>query len=125
MRTSWCAPRPLPALTAQIHTRVACGFATLHDVATKAKEDRMESFFLSETLKYLFLLFDPGNPFHDPSREHVFSTQGHLFPLLPHFRGPAPGPALHPAPRVPGSRPAPRVCNRTSLLRLLVYPSEY
>lgn len=33
-----------------------CGYATLHHVVDKSKEDRMESFFLSETCKYLFLV---------------------------------------------------------------------
>jgi mannosidase alpha-like ER degradation enhancer 1 len=42
------------------YTKTWCGFASLKSVKTKAKEDRMESFFLSETLKYLFLLFDTG-----------------------------------------------------------------
>lgn len=37
-------------------TRTSCGFATLHDVRTKQLEDRMESFFLSETCKYLYLV---------------------------------------------------------------------
>lgn len=32
------------------HTEAPCGFATLHDVQDKSQEDRMESFFLSETL---------------------------------------------------------------------------
>ena len=33
-----------------------CGYATLHDVNDKTQEDRMESFFLSETCKYLYLV---------------------------------------------------------------------
>ena len=33
-----------------------CGYATLHNVMDKTKEDRMESFFLSETCKYLYLV---------------------------------------------------------------------
>ena len=37
-------------------TAATCGYATLHNVVTKEQEDRMESFFLSETLKYLYLL---------------------------------------------------------------------
>jgi mannosidase alpha-like ER degradation enhancer 1 len=37
-------------------SRVRCGFATVHDVLDKSLEDRMESFFLSETLKYLYLV---------------------------------------------------------------------
>uniref|UniRef100_A0A914VDF2 alpha-1,2-Mannosidase n=1 Tax=Plectus sambesii TaxID=2011161 RepID=A0A914VDF2_9BILA len=38
------------------HARVSCGYATVHDVHDKTLEDRMESFFLSETCKYLFLV---------------------------------------------------------------------
>lgn len=38
------------------HARVACGYATIHDVRDKSLEDRMESFFLSETAKYLYLV---------------------------------------------------------------------
>lgn len=41
-------------------TRVPCGFASIGDVQTGRLEDRMESFMLSETLKYLYLLFDTG-----------------------------------------------------------------
>jgi len=33
-----------------------CGYATIHDVTKKDYEDRMESFFLSETCKYLYLV---------------------------------------------------------------------
>lgn len=35
------------------HTRVKCGFATIHNVNDKSLEDRMESFFLSETVRDL------------------------------------------------------------------------
>jgi len=37
-----------------------CGYATLHDVKDKSQEDRMESFFLSETSKYLYLVSITG-----------------------------------------------------------------
>lgn len=37
-------------LDLQEHAQAPCGFATLHDVLDKSQEDRMESFFLSETL---------------------------------------------------------------------------
>ena len=36
-----------------------CGYATIHDVHLKTLEDRMESFFLSETCKYLYLVSGP------------------------------------------------------------------
>lgn len=45
----------------QLYARVECGFTTIEDVITMEKANRMESFFLSETLKYLYLLFDEGN----------------------------------------------------------------
>ncbi|KHN88794.1 ER degradation-enhancing alpha-mannosidase-like protein 2 [Toxocara canis] len=41
--------------------RTACGYATIENVNDHTIEDRMESFFLSETTKYLYLLFDPEN----------------------------------------------------------------
>eukprot|EP00039_Didymoeca_costata_P008846 m.117669 g.117669 ORF g.117669 m.117669 type:complete len:532 (-) comp14256_c0_seq1:67-1662(-) len=62
------------------HARVVCGYATIHDVNTKEKEDRMESFFLSETLKYLYLLFDPDHVLHNKAWNHVFTTQAHVMP---------------------------------------------
>lgn len=37
-------------------TKVKCGYATIHNVVDKTLEDRMESFFISETVKYLFLV---------------------------------------------------------------------
>jgi ER degradation enhancer, mannosidase alpha-like 1 len=40
--------------------RTSCGFASLRSVGGRDLDDRMESFFLSETLKYLYLLFDTG-----------------------------------------------------------------
>lgn len=42
----------------QTRNRVACGFASVGDVSTGALDDRMDSYFIAETLKYLFLLFD-------------------------------------------------------------------
>ncbi|TPX50818.1 hypothetical protein SeMB42_g02136 [Synchytrium endobioticum] len=63
--------------------RVKCGFASLADVVKKTTTDRMESFFLSETLKYLYLLFDEDNVFNHLDSNFVFSTEGHVF-VLPH-----------------------------------------
>ncbi|XP_023938193.2 ER degradation-enhancing alpha-mannosidase-like protein 2 [Bicyclus anynana] len=50
----------------QHSARTPCGFATIKDVRDHRKEDRMESFFLAETTKYLYLLFDPDNFIHNP-----------------------------------------------------------
>ena len=43
------------------YCRTESGYAELKSVITKEKTDRMESFFLAETLKYLYLLFAPEN----------------------------------------------------------------
>eukprot|EP00794_Sanderia_malayensis_P005986 gene5986-6682_t len=63
------------------HTRAKCGYATVHNVHDKSLEDRMESFFLSETCKYLFLLFDRENPVNRDASNYIFSTEGHIFKL--------------------------------------------
>lgn len=44
--------------------RTKCGYATINNVKEHNIEDRMESFFLAETTKYLYLLFDPDNFIH-------------------------------------------------------------
>ncbi|KAJ2781800.1 hypothetical protein H4R18_002661 [Coemansia javaensis] len=61
--------------------RTRCGFTALKDVRTHALDERMDSFVLSETFKYLYLLFDDENPLHRVHSNHVFTTEGHL--LLP------------------------------------------
>lgn len=43
--------------------RVECGFATVRNCLYHTLTDRMESYFLAETLKYLYLLFDTESPF--------------------------------------------------------------
>jgi len=89
--------------------RTRCGFATIADVSKGRGEfnDNMESFFLSETVKYLYLLFHEAEKFYyaeTRSRREflctgmccdfqlerelvdtdkfVLSTEGHFFPLL-------------------------------------------
>lgn len=42
----------------QRKSKVECGYASIRDVQTGALDDRMDSYFIAETLKYLFLLFD-------------------------------------------------------------------
>lgn len=68
------------------HTKAACGYATIHNVQDKTLEDRMESFFLSETCKYLYLLFDVENPVNKHFAKYVFTTEGHMFPILRSLR---------------------------------------
>ena len=57
-----------------------CGWSGLQDVRTGEKSDRMESFFLGETAKYLYLLFDTDHPLNKLDAAYVFTTEGH--PLL-------------------------------------------
>uniref|UniRef100_A0A8C5PVR6 alpha-1,2-Mannosidase n=1 Tax=Leptobrachium leishanense TaxID=445787 RepID=A0A8C5PVR6_9ANUR len=73
-------------LSLEKHAKAECGYATLHHVVEKSQEDRMESFFLSETCKYLYLLFDEDNPVHRTGNKYLFTTEGHLVPLDPRFR---------------------------------------
>jgi hypothetical protein len=42
----------------QTRSRTACGYASIADVSSNRLDDRMDSYFLSETLVYLFLTFD-------------------------------------------------------------------
>src|SRR5262249_9121683 len=51
------------------------GYASLRKVESKEKEDRMESFFLAETLKYLYLTFAPRETLD--LNKVVFNTEGH------------------------------------------------
>ena len=74
-----------------------CGWAGLQDVRTGEKSDRMESFFLGETIKYLFLLFDIDHPLNTLDAPYVFSTEGHpLIVRQRHFQ-PRPGLSKPPA----------------------------
>lgn len=57
-----------------------CGWAGLEDVRTGELKDRMESFFLGETAKYLFLLFERQHPLNTVEAPWVMNTEGH--PLL-------------------------------------------
>ena len=51
------------------------GFAALLNVETKEKRDDMESFFLAETLKYLYLLYAPKSTLD--LHQAVFNTEAH------------------------------------------------
>ena len=60
--------------------RLPCGYAAVGDVMNGTLEDKMESFYLSETLKYLYLLFDPDDEFYLHGK-YVFTTEAHPLPL--------------------------------------------
>jgi mannosidase alpha-like ER degradation enhancer 1 len=80
--------------------RVPCGLTGIKDLRTNNRDDRMESFVLSETLKvacflfsrlhhlhcwyptqYLYLLFDEKNAIHYDDSNYVFTTEGHILSL--------------------------------------------
>jgi mannosidase alpha-like ER degradation enhancer 2 len=57
------------------HCRTDAGYTVLKSVATKEKGDLMPSYFLAETLKYLYLLFAPEKTL---DLDHVvFNTEAH------------------------------------------------
>ncbi|KAM0005621.1 putative glycoside hydrolase family 47, six-hairpin glycosidase-like superfamily [Helianthus debilis subsp. tardiflorus] len=62
-----------------LHTKVEGGFASVRDVTTMQLEDHQHSFFLAETCKYLYLLFD-DSPL--VGRNYIFTTEGHPLPVL-------------------------------------------
>uniref|UniRef100_A0A8C9Y7C5 alpha-1,2-Mannosidase n=1 Tax=Sander lucioperca TaxID=283035 RepID=A0A8C9Y7C5_SANLU len=61
--------------------RVPCGFAAMKDVRTGSHEDRMDSFFLAEMFKYLFLLFAEAEDLPFDVEDYIFTTEAHLLPL--------------------------------------------
>ncbi|XP_022948586.1 alpha-mannosidase I MNS4 isoform X1 [Cucurbita moschata] len=71
----------------QYGARCPCGYCHISDVEFHKQEDHMESFFLAETVKYLWLLFDlaagPDNLVENGPYKYVFSTEGHLLPATP------------------------------------------
>lgn len=67
-------------------TKTLCGYASISQFTPSKKGvdkseliDSMPSFFLSETVKYLYLLFDDSNFLH--LRPYVFSTEAHPFDI--------------------------------------------
>ncbi|CAB1440959.1 unnamed protein product [Pleuronectes platessa] len=50
-------------------SRTPCGYASVKDLRDHQLDNRMESFFLAETIKYLYLLFDPAHFLHGGGTE--------------------------------------------------------
>jgi mannosidase alpha-like ER degradation enhancer 2 len=57
------------------YCKTDAGYAALSDVQAKTKRDSMESYFLAETLKYLYLLFAPRETLD--LNKVVFNTEAH------------------------------------------------
>eukprot|EP00727_Mastigamoeba_balamuthi_P007976 m51a1_g38 hypothetical protein (558) ;mRNA; f:142077-143803 len=56
-----------------------CGYASLLDVRNHAQDNQMHSYFLAETAKYLYLLYDEDNFVRKGN--YIFTTEGHVFPM--------------------------------------------
>jgi len=68
------------------YCKTQVGYGELSNVRNvdMAPRNSMESFFLAETIKYLYLLFDPETPI-DLLHKHVFNTEAHptrIFPVM-------------------------------------------
>jgi len=58
------------------------GYASINNVQNRENvglRDKMESFFLAETLKYFYLLFDKKNLF--AFNQWIFNTEAHPLPI--------------------------------------------
>lgn len=67
------------------YTRVENGFTSIGSVRNPENtrpRDMMESFFLGETLKYLYMLFS-DEPIFD-LKKWVFNSEAHMFPIRDH-----------------------------------------
>jgi Glycosyl hydrolase family 47 len=78
----------------QRRCRTKCGWAGIQDVRSGELTDRMESFFLGETAKYLFLLFNPTHPLNSLDAPYVFTTEGHPL-MIPRALRTAPGDLIY------------------------------
>lgn len=65
----------------ETQTKLPTGYTGLRDVNTGEKDDKMQTFFLAETLKYLYLLFSPSTVI--PLDEWVFNTEAHPMRITP------------------------------------------
>ncbi|XP_024528760.1 mannosyl-oligosaccharide 1,2-alpha-mannosidase MNS1 [Selaginella moellendorffii] len=72
----------------EARSRVDTGYVGLRDVRSGEKDDKMQSFFLAETLKYLYLLFSPSSVI--PLDQWVFNTEAHPIKIVQRDGG-APG----------------------------------
>lgn len=73
-------------MTLRNRTSVQCGYASVGDVPSGKLDDIMESFFISETLKYLYLLYTKRTDVVD---QYVLSTEAHFMPTFPARKSPS------------------------------------
>ncbi|KAI9911667.1 hypothetical protein PsorP6_008829 [Peronosclerospora sorghi] len=79
--SSWLRAGAHVVHSLQKYAKTPCGYASIADVESKTQEDYMPSFFLSETCKYLYLLFNTSHFFRQG--HYVMTTEAHPFPILP------------------------------------------
>ncbi|VDM97065.1 unnamed protein product, partial [Thelazia callipaeda] len=67
------------------YAKLEYGYSSVNNVKSIpfSSRDMMESFFLAETLKYLYLLFDDDKT-DIPLDKYVFNTEGHPLPIYDH-----------------------------------------
>lgn len=70
------------------HCKTPSGYASLSSIFTGQQEDRMESFFLAETMKYLYLAQDPDRPID--LMKYVFNTEAHPTKIFDDSHTPTP-----------------------------------
>jgi mannosidase alpha-like ER degradation enhancer 3 len=63
------------------YTKVKCGYAGIKDLRTMEHEDRLDSFVLAETFKYLYLIFADNNELPFDPDSYVLTTEAHFLPL--------------------------------------------
>jgi hypothetical protein len=67
----------------ETHAKLKEGYDSImnvKEVPNVGKRDKMESFFLAETLKYLYLLFSDDDSLF-PFDQYVFNTEAHPLPI--------------------------------------------
>lgn len=73
-------------LSAFSRAQTPFGYASLHNVNEPERQrDDMPSFFVAETVKYLFLLFSPESTL--PLQDMVLTTEAHPMPLISKTKG--------------------------------------
>ncbi len=78
-----CIRSLLTPVFIQTINKAQCGYAATAHVGNRRLSDRMDSYFLAETLKYLYLLFDEDHWLR--KEEYVFNTEGHPLPVQYEF----------------------------------------
>lgn len=66
----------------EVNSRTRCGYAEIVNVGTLKKGNIMPSFLMSETLKYLYMVFaaqEDGRAHWTRSGDYVFTTEAHPF----------------------------------------------